>query len=152
MTIQLYTWWLQQTKAVEIDLTCTWLHFKYSWLNLCLLMRNSHSADYGFCLRSDSIIHGTCDLPHSRRMIYQLGHRLGYIFLHVYTYWQCPYYRIMNNLVSTTCNYSIASDIPETVPLSTVNRQCSSGLQAFMSIAGTSITIQRNLMYCLCWG
>ncbi|KAL5007141.1 hypothetical protein ScPMuIL_015947 [Solemya velum] len=29
------------------------------------------------------------------------------------------------------------SDIPETVPLSTVNRQCASGLQAFMSIAGS---------------
>lgn len=28
------------------------------------------------------------------------------------------------------------SDIPETVPLSTVNRQCSSGLQAVASIAG----------------
>uniref|UniRef100_A0A2I3H8T7 acetyl-CoA C-acetyltransferase n=1 Tax=Nomascus leucogenys TaxID=61853 RepID=A0A2I3H8T7_NOMLE len=30
------------------------------------------------------------------------------------------------------------SDIPETVPLSTVNRQCSSGLQAVASIAGWS--------------
>uniref|UniRef100_A0A2K6LSK5 Acetyl-CoA acyltransferase 1 n=1 Tax=Rhinopithecus bieti TaxID=61621 RepID=A0A2K6LSK5_RHIBE len=30
------------------------------------------------------------------------------------------------------------SDIPETVPLSTVNRQCSSGLQAVASIAGNS--------------
>uniref|UniRef100_A0A8C8ZVS9 Acetyl-CoA acyltransferase 1 n=1 Tax=Prolemur simus TaxID=1328070 RepID=A0A8C8ZVS9_PROSS len=37
------------------------------------------------------------------------------------------------------------SDIPETVPLSTVNRQCSSGLQAVASIAGNAHTI-----CCLC--
>ena len=36
-------------------------------------------------------------------------------------------------LVSMVC----FSGIPETVPASSVNRQCGSGLQAFMNIAGT---------------
>uniref|UniRef100_A0A2I3RIA2 Acetyl-CoA acyltransferase 1 n=1 Tax=Pan troglodytes TaxID=9598 RepID=A0A2I3RIA2_PANTR len=40
------------------------------------------------------------------------------------------------------------SDIPETVPLSTVNRQCSSGLQAVASIAGCQTNA--HTICCLC--
>ena len=34
------------------------------------------------------------------------------------------------------CSVLYFSGIPETVPASSVNRQCGSGLQAFMNIAG----------------
>ena len=38
----------------------------------------------------------------------------------------------------------VFSGIPETVPASSVNRQCGSGLQAFMNIAGIALKKKIN--------
>ena len=46
-------------------------------------------------------------------------------------------YICLNDFFIILCHFIfLFSGIPETVPVNTVNRQCSSGLQAFMNVAG----------------